>query len=221
MIVGIKRSWKNADARREQSREFMVRCCAPKSHTPEANQHRVNSRKGYRHSNETIRKIRETQAGRPLSVSHRKALGVHKSRSGSLGLKRSDATKRKLSAITKKQWQNGIHIPTYRSKGQREVATIFRNGGYTVKEEFFVNGRPYDVFVKEKNLLIEFNGTFWHRDPRFYPTSDVCQKVWDNDRIKMETAKQNGYDVAVVWQYDWEHVGDKNKFLETIANGIN
>ena len=221
MIAGIKRSWKNANVRREQSRQLMIRYCSPKSHTPEANQHRVNSRKGYRHSAETIRKISEAQAGRPLSTSHRKALCVHKSRAGSLGLKRSDSTKKKLSAITKKQWQTGVHVPTYSSKGQREVASIFRNDGYTVKEEFFFNGRPYDVFVEEKNLLIEFNGTFWHRDPRFHSTSDICQKIWNNDKTKMELAKQNGYDIAVVWQYDWEHTKDKKKLLESIVNGTN
>ena len=219
MTLGVKKYWNNNDKAKMRSRKLMISYCNPNSHTPDANKHRVESRKGYRHSAETICKIKNAQVGRPLSISHRKALRVRKSRAGSLGLKRSNETKKKLSAITKKQWKSGIHIPTYRSKGQREVASILRNFEYTVKEEFFINGRPYDVFVKEKNLLIEFNGTFWHRDPRFYPKSDICQKVWDNDKIKMENAKQNGYDIIVVWQYDWEHAIEKKKYIMEVING--
>lgn len=219
MVEGIKRSWKNADIRRKCNAELMKKYCHPKAWSLETNKKRVLSRKGYRHTADTVEKIRVALKGRPLSKSHRKALCVPKSHPGSLGLKRSAATKQKLSQITLLQWKTGVHVPTYRSKGQREVASMFRNDGYAVKEEFFINGRPYDVFVKERNLLIEFNGTFWHRDPRFYSQSGACQKVWDNDKTKMELAKQNGYNIAVIWQYDWERSQDKPQLLESIING--
>ena len=221
MIEGIKKSWQNASVRRKQSRELMIKYCHPKAWSSETNRKRVESRGDYRHSPETIEKIRVALKGRPFTRRHKKALRVPKCRAGSLGLKRTNETKQKLSAITKKQWKNGVHIPTYRSKGQQEVAGILRRSGHDVKEEFFINGKPYDVFVQDTNLVIEFNGTFWHRDPRFYDKSDTCQKIWDHDKEKMEMARQAGHGVAVIWQHDWEHACNKKHLLESIVNGTN
>jgi hypothetical protein len=221
MIYGSKKSWIGDDARKEKSRELMVKYCHPNAWTDETNKKRSKSREGYKHSENTIQKIKTALSGKPLTKKHREALCVPKIRSGSLGLKRSDITKQKLSQITTLQWKSGIHKVTYKSKGQIEVANMFRNEGFCVEEEFFINGKPYDVFVKDKNLIVEFNGTYWHRDPRFYDVSSICQEKWNYDKNKLDIAKQNGYNVFVIWQYDWEHSNDKLSIIKEILNGIN
>ena len=77
----------------------------------------------------------------------------------------------------------------------------------------------YDFGNLEKRKLIEFNGGFYHMDPRFYAPYDInvfmkltAQHIWDKDARKIQFAKDNGYDVYVVWEEDWK----KTKRKETL-----
>ena len=90
--------------------------------------------------------------------------------------------------------------------------------GYITEDEFIINGRPFDVYIKDKNLLIEFNGSFWHRDPRFskYKNDPTSIKIWNSDKEKIDTAKQMGYDVKVIWQKDWESCENKEEYIKQI-----
>ena len=57
--------------------------------------------------------------------------------------------------------------------------------------------------------IIEFNGDYWHCNPKFYKCDDVnptknmtASEIWDYDNRKIECAKDNGYDVLVIWEND-------------------
>lgn len=87
-----------------------------------------------------------------------------------------------------------------------------------------VDGRPFDI--KINNILIEFNGTYWHLDNRIYNSDyyDKCRKItaseqWKRDEFKLKIAKKNGYSTITVWQYDWER--DYNVELNRIIKIIN
>lgn len=210
-----KRSWEKTPDRRKLSRQLMVKYCAPKSQTKDAIRNRVNSRKGYRHSQQTIAKIRKSNIGRKLSEQHKSKLRKSRIRKG---VPHSVRTKRKLSKITKSQWKKGIHKTTYKSKGQLEVIRLLRELGYAVRGEYIVDGRPFDAYIRKKNLLIEFNGTYWHRDPRVekYRVDPTSKLIWENDKNKIDNAKKLGYDVRVIWQNDWESCRNKQKYLQQI-----
>lgn len=79
------------------------------------------------------------------------------------------------------------------SCGQLEISEFIRSYGFTVENEFCVNGLKYDIFVKERNLLIEFNGLKWHsmRDSKIrdinkyrnsvgYRYSSIYEDEWAN-----------------------------------------
>lgn len=54
-----------------------------------------------------------------------------------------------------------------------------------------------------KNKIIEFNGDFWHRNPkRFDPTKPTNIKVHERDAKIIEGYKKAGYEVLVIWEYD-------------------
>lgn len=61
-----------------------------------------------------------------------------------------------------------------------------------------------------KNKIIEFNGDYWHCNPILYK-SDYYHKVmkitakeiWEKDEIKIQLAKDKGYDVLVVWESEY------------------
>ena len=138
----------------------------------------------------------------------------------------SYATKKKISKIFKKKWSSGDYnnrVKSFSSKGQNEVEEIIQSLGYKTKNEYFINGRPYDILVKDKNLIIEFNGTYWHLDPNVYKKDyyDKCRNVyaheiWNKDLEKVDNAKKRGYDVKIIWQHDWENCPDKVKYLKEI-----
>ena len=77
------------------------------------------------------------------------------------------------------------------------------------------------------NKIIEFNGTFWHADPRFYNDSMLIREnilakdIHEYDRIKLDELKKHGYDVLVVWEFDYmfDRTAVINKCLDFL--GIN
>lgn len=76
----------------------------------------------------------------------------------------------------------------------------------------------YSFDIRYKNKIIEFNGDYWHCNPKKYKSDDIVKfpygirkvkEVWDEDAEKIRTAKENGFDVLVVWESDYEK--DKEK----------
>jgi len=186
---------------------------------------RANSLRGKKRNADTKLRMSLAKKGKPLSEEHKKSLRVPKSVVQPSYI-RSEETKNKISKNTKQHWKDGVHKPTYRSKGQIEMENIIKSFGYEVKPEFLIEGRPYDTLVVDKNLLIEYNGTFWHRDPRFFPKemthkgkcllTEKSEDVWKRNEEKINLAKKHGYDIIVIWQYDWEQCPNKEDYIKNI-----
>lgn len=75
----------------------------------------------------------------------------------------------------------------------------------------------YDLKIGKK--IIEFNGDYWHLNPRKYPADffekrmkKTAKQKWKEDEEKVNFAKKNGYDVLVVWECDYRE--DKEKTIE-------
>jgi hypothetical protein len=68
----------------------------------------------------------------------------------------------------------------------------------------------YDYANVEKRKIIEFNGTYWHCDPRKYvedyihtKTKLTAGQIWARDEDKINCAKRLGYDIMIIWEKDW------------------
>ena len=82
----------------------------------------------------------------------------------------------------------------------------------------------YDFTYKDK--IIEFNGDYWHCNPKIYSRDFVnkrlnmtAEDIWNKDHIKEECAIRNGYKYLVVWELDYnqdpQHIINKCKeFLD-------
>lgn len=79
------------------------------------------------------------------------------------------------------------------SSGQREVCEFVRSLGFDAGTEKKINGLRYDVFVPEKNLVIEYNGLLWHSLP------DSRRR----DMEKYEAAKAAGCDYIMMFEDEW------------------
>lgn len=89
------------------------------------------------------------------------------------------------------------------------------------------NIRLYDFTYLPIKKIIEFNGDYWHCNPKLYEGSYyhniknmTAQEIWDYDKEKIELAKQNGYDILVIWENDYRKNPEKEiiKCLEFIKN---
>jgi len=67
----------------------------------------------------------------------------------------------------------------------------------------------YDLFIPELNLLIEFNGDYWHANPAMYNAEDVLNypsgqttaaERWKKDEHKKAVALERKYAIIVVWE---------------------
>lgn len=73
---------------------------------------------------------------------------------------------------------------------------------------------PYDFGSLSKKKLIEFYGTYWHADPRFFEAdyffsqkNQTAAQIRARDQAKRSYALSNGFKLQVIWEHDWR----KNK----------
>ena len=66
-----------------------------------------------------------------------------------------------------------------------------------------------DYYIKELNLGIEFNGNYWHCNPKYYKVSDkpiycndlTAGEIWDIDNEKIKYLKKDhDIDIIVIWE---------------------
>lgn len=71
--------------------------------------------------------------------------------------------------------------------------------------------KNFDFVIKDIKKVIEFNGDKFHANPRIYESKDIPLKfigltskdIWKNDKEKIESAINNGYDVLIIWESDF------------------
>jgi len=117
---------------------------------------------------------------------------------------------------------------TVLSKPQKQIIDFLREStNYNILVDFpiYNNFSCYkvDILIKELNLIIEFNGTYWHTDPRFYKEdylnkkkNKLAKEIWLEDAKRIEFLKSLNYDVKVIWEFDYNQ--NKDKILKEILN---
>jgi G:T-mismatch repair DNA endonuclease (very short patch repair protein) len=101
------------------------------------------------------------------------------------------------------------------------------NSGYSkIATSLFEAIDPGDAFFKPKthektidrlqpdfligNKIIEFFGDYWHQNPIKYNAGNTIKQngksaaeIWERDRQRVERLSSAGYEVLVVWEYDY------------------
>lgn len=73
------------------------------------------------------------------------------------------------------------------------IKTIYK-GNVTIEDRNILNGFELDLYIKEYNLGIEFNGSYWHSDKH-------RSKHYHEEKKKLATEK--GITLYSIWEYDW------------------
>jgi hypothetical protein len=106
--------------------------------------------------------------------------------------------------------KNGIASSNIANNFFNIVESII-NGG----EREVIKGKYSFDFIF-KNKIIEFNGDYWHMNPKIYDEKCVnktinmtAREVWDRDKKKLKYAKNHNYDMYVVWESDYKNNPDE------------
>jgi G:T-mismatch repair DNA endonuclease (very short patch repair protein) len=88
--------------------------------------------------------------------------------------------------------------------------------------------RKYDFVIPSLKFCIEFNGDLYHGNPRLYSENDIPKfkgnidttagDLWKRDKQKTELLESFGYDIRVVWE--WDYNNDSEKVENEICNLI-
>jgi hypothetical protein len=83
----------------------------------------------------------------------------------------------------------------------------------------------YVIFdIKHDDFVIEFNGDYWHCNPKLYESTAIikggrtAQDIWIRDEKKIQTARNSGLRVLVVWES--EFVNNRHTTIERVIKWI-
>lgn len=211
---------------------------------------KMNPFYGKHHSAETINSIKEKTKTASENLWKNENYR-NKVLNAVIGLKRSEKFKHEQSERVKKQfndpyqrkirsdkmkesWQNGniVFTPnpsTNRSKQEllffTKLKEIINNALDKQVIKYVKNNKNRwlfpDVLIPDKKIIIEFNGSFWHADPRRFNSTDIVHRnitaaeIWKTDKYKKDLYQQLGYKYLCVWSDDFKKQPD-----ETINNLI-
>ena len=81
--------------------------------------------------------------------------------------------------------------------------------GYEVKHSLVIETKIFDIHIPSLNLVIEYNGDYWHCNPNKYESDyfhevkkKTAQELWEYDKKKIDLIKGYGYNLEVIWESD-------------------
>lgn len=93
---------------------------------------------------------------------------------------------------------------------EQEMVDTIINKGYNCITQFEINKWFYDSYIPEKNLIIEFDGDYWHPKTIEDCNNKRLKKQWNIDRKKETIAIQEGYNLVRIRE------SEKHLLLELI-----
>lgn len=128
-------------------------------------------------------------------------------------------------------------IKGYReSKGESIVSEVLTALQITHTRQFIIKYEEgtkkrryfYDIYVPALNILIEFNGDYWHANPLMYNAEDILRypygettaaERWKKDDHKRSVAIDRKYNIIVVWESEINKLTNE-QLIQLIKNKI-
>lgn len=104
------------------------------------------------------------------------------------------------------------YIDLNSSQGEKELSEFITGLGFTVTK-YKKNNIEFDIFIKEKNIAFEFNGTYWH-------STDV-RPDYKYHIKKSKAAEHLGIFLYHVFEYEWYTKRDRIKNQIRNLLGVN
>jgi hypothetical protein len=112
------------------------------------------------------------------------------------------------------------------------VWLLFLQKYYNINIQHAENGGEYNIentkykadgYCKETNTIYEFHGDLWHGNPKIYNDYDInpvtkntYKELYEKTIKKELFIKSLGYNLVVIWEYDWKKINKVISKLQTI-----
>jgi len=168
----------------------LCRICMGKNNTGEGNPFY-----GKKHSKKTKKQISKNRKGKAIGENNSMAKLENREKLKEILLKRIEI--------------NPINFNN-RSKSEIEIFEKIKKQFTNTKHSKVL--RPYicDIFIPELNLIIEYNGDYWHCNPNKYNfdyyhelKKMFAEEIWNYDKKKIDLIKSNGYNLEVIWETEY------------------
>jgi len=130
-------------------------------------------------------------------------------------------TDKEKARINRAKMSAGISV----SRAEKLITEKLLDAGLIVDTQFSLfreNKKQFVYDIVFKNKIIEYNGDFWHCNPKIYTpeyvnprTKIVAREKWKLDKAKIQFAEAQGYQILVVWELDF-----KKNFNKTVEQCI-
>jgi len=119
-------------------------------------------------------------------------------------------SKKSLVKMTKTLTENPIKFSSS-SKPEKIIFDILNNLKYHTKKTYRIDRYICDIFIESLNLIIEYNGDYWHCNPKKYNQDYVhphkkklAKEIWGEDKVRIDNLKKLGYNLEVIWESDFD-----------------
>ena len=169
---------------------------------------------GKKHSKETLKKISESRKGKGTGNKNSMANLIWRKKASDNLKKKWDRGEMEHARIImsnkiKETRRLGKLKSVIRSKKEKEMVVEIKKMGYEVQHSLRVETKICDIFIPSLNLIIEYNGDYWHCNPKKYKPDYFNQKkqktakeLWEYDKNKIDLIKGKGYNLEIVWESD-------------------
>jgi very-short-patch-repair endonuclease len=154
-----------------------------------------NSFYGKKHTKETKEQISKSRKGKAMGENNSMANPDHRKKARDGFIERIKKTPIKYNN---------------RSKKEKEIFKTIKKNYKNAKHSFVVDNFICDIFIPSKNLIVEYNGDYWHCNPIKYDgdyfhkiKNKTAKEIWEYDKNRIDLLTQKGYNLEVIWEYDF------------------
>lgn len=104
----------------------------------------------------------------------------------------------------------------FKSKDEKEIREYVESLGFKADTKR-IDGREFDIFVKDKNFAIEYNGLYWHSED-FLNDKGYNGKLYHRD--KFNRSLEEGFDLFTLFEHSWKEKPDQVKAFIRSKLGI-
>lgn len=106
-----------------------------------------------------------------------------------------------------------------------EYVKLIYNGKIINNMFEILKNKELDIYLPDLRLAFEFDGTYWHTDPRFYNAGDIIEhkkitakEIWERNKQKELMCEQLNIKLIRIKEYDW--INDNENIKQYISDII-
>jgi G:T-mismatch repair DNA endonuclease (very short patch repair protein)/predicted RNA-binding Zn-ribbon protein involved in translation (DUF1610 family) len=132
-------------------------------------------------------------------------------------------TKETVEIISRKISENPPRQNSVSNK-EKKLLTQVKKLKYNPIGSYSVGRYVCDIYIESLNLIIEFNGDYWHCNPNKYNEEylhphkkKMAKEIWEEDKLRVDNIKKYGYNLEVIWECDLNKPNNLKTILDKYA----